>query len=694
MSRYIGILDTVTQWLIVLVFALTPLFFLPITADFYDTNKWMLLVVSSLVVLVLWAIRTALSQEVTVTLSPSVAGLAGLVVAALLSLVFASANKVEALLSPFGLVTFSSLLLIFLLGRVAPMSRAKMYLTRLLPLAGGLVSLVAIYEFFGLGKIVFSRIPFLADPLWTPIGSSAGLIMFLLLVLPLILNEFFMALRKKDDINIGVSAVTGSLILVGLVLTIIKFAPTVSQTVLPIQDGWAIALEVLKNPKRAFVGAGAENFIAAFTLGRPLTMNASSLWNTRFNVNASLFLHIMSTLGLLGGAAFVVFLSSLLSPIRLGLATSGYERRLAGLYTSLIFGLLALALLPPSFTILVTVGALLLLTGADAPVTRLSWRIPSSVNWLGVGIALVIGLLVIASLATIGRTYQGELVYYQSLQALAQNKGTDTYNLQIKANTINPWITQFHLNFSQTNLALANAMAAQASAPRDGTAATVSEADRQTISSLIQQAIREAKITVDRAPENILAWENLARTYQALTGVAQGADQWAIASYQRAIELDPTNPALRVSLGGLYQQQGDLEGAVGQFVLAVGLKPDWANAHYNLANAYRARKDILKTARELQLTLNNLPSTATADRDRVSAELDQTKKTMKPEELAVFEGRPQVSGATSNQPSLLTRPDETNPPLIQPKLELPEVSSPPAVPTSSIESSPTPLQLK
>ena len=91
---------------------------------------------------------------------------------------------------------------------------------------------------------------------------------------------------------------------------------------------------------------------------------------------------------------------------------------------------------------------------------------------------------------------------------------------------------------------------------------------------------------------NILAWENLARIYSQLVGVAQGADSWATAGYNQAIQLDPTNPLLYLELGSVYIQTKNYTNAITEFSHAVALKPDYANAYYNLANAYKLNNDI------------------------------------------------------------------------------------------------------
>jgi hypothetical protein len=71
-------------------------------------------------------------------------------------------------------------------------------------------------------------------------------------------------------------------------------------------------LEILKNPKQAIFGVGADNFLYAFAIGRPASLNMTPIWSTRFTTNTNLFFHIITIYGLLGGGAFVYFAKTFL----------------------------------------------------------------------------------------------------------------------------------------------------------------------------------------------------------------------------------------------------------------------------------------------------------------------------------------------------------------------------------------------
>ena len=62
--------------------------------------------------------------------------------------------------------------------------------------------------------------------------------------------------------------------------------------------------------------------------------------------------------------------------------------------------------------------------------------------------------------------------------------------------------------------------------------------------------------------------------------------------HQHGILLDPVNPQLRLALGGVYFSLKQFPNAATFFSQAVTLKPDWANARYNLAWALFQNRDF------------------------------------------------------------------------------------------------------
>ena len=145
---------------------------------------------------------------------------------------------------------------------------------------------------------------------------------------------------------------------------------------------------------------------------------------------------------------------------------------------------------------------------------------------------------------------------------------------------------------AQTNFALANALAAQKGPKSAEDKGTLTDQDRQTIQQLLSQSVNEARASIALSPRSARNWEVLASIYRNIAGVAQNALVFSLDSYGRAIQRDPLNPALRVNVGGIYYSIKNYDLAIRFFSDAANLKPDYANAYFNLSIALRDKGDV------------------------------------------------------------------------------------------------------
>ena len=172
---------------------------------------------------------------------------------------------------------------------------------------------------------------------------------------------------------------------------------------------------------------------------------------------------------------------------------------------------------------------------------------------------------------------RSDITFQRSLVAASANNGGLTYQLQREAISTFPYRDAYYRVFSQTNLALANNLAA---AQPQG--ASPSAETQQTILTLIQQSINSGRSAVTLSPLTSMNWNNLSSIYRSLIGFGENADQFSVLTNQQAIALDPNNPQQYINLGGIYYQLGQWEEAQRNFQVAINLKPDYSNAYYNL----------------------------------------------------------------------------------------------------------------
>jgi len=262
-----------------------------------------------------------------------------------------------------------------------------------------------------------------------------------------------------------------------------------------------------------------------------------------------------------------------------------------------------------------------------------------------------------------------------SLNQAKRNNGQTIYNLQRQALIDFPYRSDYYRIFSQVNLALANSLAS--SVPQGSNAPTSMQ---QTITQLLQQSIANGRTAIALAPMTSVNWENLSQVYRSLIGVGQNAGQFAVATLNQAILLDPQNPILRVELGGVYFQLQQYDAAQTQFQAAISLKPDFANAYYNLGHALEAKGDLRNAVSAYQASQSL--TTNPDDKKRLDAEMEVILKKIGTEVKPG--GNPTTLSPSENQPPL-----EVNSPTTQIPAQKQEVkiSPPPATqPTATPKS--------
>ncbi|MFZ2664483.1 MAG: tetratricopeptide repeat protein, partial [Patescibacteria group bacterium] len=404
----------------------------------------------------------------------------------------------------------------------------------------------------------------------------------------------------------------------------------VSESLLPAKESWYIATSTIQD--YPILATGPSTFHLNYTRYKPLSTNNTDLWDKKFDKPYNELFNIIGTIGIVGTVATLIFASKVLKFSYSSKQIKG-DNGLANVASALTVVIMISYLFTYAsvLSVFLLFFFLSILIGAHAvgenqtkyvkPLVIESTNLSSIATDNGSVIAsqytkyvlcvpvfLVAGYLGFISF----KNYAGEYFMRRSIAAIIKNDSNGTYNFQRLAIKYNPNRDTYYDSFARTNISLASALASKQS---------LTDADKQTIQTLVTQAIKNTRLATEVVgPLNVSNWETRALIYKNLINVAQNASDWAINSYNTAIQLDPTNPKLRLDLGGIYFAKGDFLSAANQFRQATSLKQDYANAHYNFALALVKLKEYDQAKKEFDIAKLLVPQNS-EDRKLIEKEI-------------------------------------------------------------------------
>ena len=674
-------LENASLFLLGLLLLIFPFFLLTLTTDAFVLPKQILLGTVVLIILVLFGIKSLARGQVVLRRTPFDLPILLFTLSLLASSAFA-VNRADALISfvPF----LFSVLAFFAIVNTAKDKNSALLLATSLLTGAGIVSILSLLSFLKIYVLPFSFAKFQT---FNPFGSLLDQALYLLFVLPLAVYLAWPLISKgkpEDPANVtyldseGLEkkgnpipfAVGAVIIIVGLLISSYLLFKTPGQNggllVLPFETGFqtsfaAISQDTGRVLQGFFLGSGFGTYITDFTrFKQPVFNQNPNLWALTFFRSSSLILELLATAGVLGVLSFI-FLIYKIFKVR---------------YVLILFlvPIIASFLLPFSFSVLalffILLGILCVLVGTSAKgeahgfydveiqLVALQKGLiafdPSPGKHKKSVLPIIIGTLILILIGLIGyfggKYVVSDTLFQESLIAASANNGSLTYQKQASAIQIFPYRDAYYRIFSQTNLALANSLAAQQPASSSPSAQT-----QQTIFTLIQQSINAGRAAVTYAPQTMLNWQNLASIYRSLIGFGQNADNFSILASQQAITLDPNNPQEYINLGGIYYQLGQWDNAIRQFQIAAALKPDLANAYYNLGHALQEKGNLADAMTQYE-TVGRLVVNDKPNFDKILKEIEDLKKRIA--------GSPTATGPapSSEQPLGISSPQSQLPP--------------------------------
>lgn len=645
MLKILTFLEKIERFILVLALLTVPVIFSPRILYSFETPKLLVLELAVLLIIFFCLIKILIQGSLTFSFSNLDIPVLLLTISYPLFAILKTPNKTEAFFLPGTAALILTAGLIFFLANSLFSARKKV-LTGAIFISGVLASLVSLLATSG----ALAKIPllpaYLKSTAFTTFGGKLPESIFLIATLPL---GIAFLLEEKQAIKKVFWGVCLAFVGLNIALAIYKMLPgrTAFPTLLPLATSWSVAVDALKDSP--LVGVGPGNYLTAFNRFRPLSYNLTNLWAFKFNTSGSLFLTALTETGLIGFAVLLFVLFRLYKAFKKD-----------AVFVSL--GLLALSfILFPFYATSLFAFFTLLATGATKKESVVNLKMPNEspvAARIPAILVAVVGLAVIGAAGFfIAKSVFAEYKFSQAVEAIANNNGRGAFENISQAIRLNRNVDRYRVTLAQLDIAAASSIARK----KD-----LTDQDKTNITQLIQQAIQEGKNTVFLNPQRAGNWENLANIYRSIMPFAQGADNFAIQTLGQAVALDPINPNLRISLGGVYFALGRYDDAASSFQLATLAKPDLANAHYNLAAAFREKGETQKAIDELNKTLALVQKDST-DYKTVTGEISDLEKKLPPK-------------PTGEQTGSLTAPKPAEKPVVKPPLKLPEEATPPTTP--------------
>ena len=331
---------------------------------------------------------------------------------------------------------------------------------------------------------------------------------------------------------------------------------------------WNINWQGLK--EHPVLGAGLGNFSYVFSKFRPQSLLQTNLWQIRFDRAGSHIAEILGSGGILGILSYGFMLGMFLLISWMILKLNPKSK----IQISLLFGFLALLIAQFVFyqnTVLAFSFWLFLGLGV------VSWQKPLKEKTysfkefpeIGLVFSTLFWVILIGFLALYffgAKFYLADTHYRKYLMNPSQN----LEELE-KAVRLADSRTVYHIALARAYLQKFNEETAKL------------QPSQQIMTNLVALAVQQGNRAVQISPNRAAARETQGVVYREIQVMAQGALEWGIKSFEKAIALEPQNPVLLAELGKLKVIEGKSEEGKELFERALAIREDYFGAVLQMA---------------------------------------------------------------------------------------------------------------
>jgi len=679
------IMDWIITGAIYLLTFLVPLFFLPNVPSVLELNKQALLVLLGGIAFLTWIGKLAWEGRIRIKKNFLLVPVLLFLLILALSTAF-SVYRDQSMWGALGteslsLVTIISLIAIFLVINNNFNSRDKINNLILILISSSFIaSIYAILQIFG--KFIFKN-SILAQSSFNTVGSVYAFSIFIGAVL--ILTAAAMLERKPFGIKIFLAIcslmfvfalisinfrtslimfLVGMAILLGLaiitsgseeknktlvipmvILTLVLLSTLIGKTgsvmrvQLPVEVGLSqsASFDVTKSAwkERALLGSGLSNYDLDYLKGKPAEINSTNFWSVKFNEAASRFFTLATSIGILGAAAFLFLIGSMLFYLFSSLVKI-FGRKDRGVYTLVgvtaawVYLTLAFFLYPSNITVdfswwllttvFITLSAIVFEKKEEIISETSSPRLSLILSF--VFVVIIVGFISLIFLE--GQKYAAAVAYNKVLTSDAE--GAKIEELVDKLNRVvnlDPARDLYHRNLSIALFAFLNQKVSEKGIQN------LSEDDRANISNLYFAAEDQIRTAVNLNPQNPDNLIQLAQINQNVIGSKDGAEQEALDNYKASLKVSPRDPSIYYQIGQIYLVMADIENTKNasqqkpgeQVKLSDKAKENIALARQNFEKAVEFKNNYIPAQFMIAVCMERLGET-----EKAIAQLEESQK--------------------------------------------------------------------
>jgi len=347
-----------------------------------------------------------------------------------------------------------------------------------------------------------------------------------------------------------------------------------NEVILSQSQSWVISSKTLiDSPKNIFLGSGPGTFSLDFSKFKSADFNMTDIWQYTLDRAGNSFAEILATTGILGLLSYLGLIGFFLMISYRFFKEKSQVQEIKRYFPffAVLVGLLAGQFVYYQNTVLSFIFWFILALSVlslqkEFKESKYSFReSPEKGLFFGVATIVVIaGFLGLYFFAT--RFYLADAAYLKALVS------TDVKNSE-KAVSLNPYRAQYKILLSRFYLSQSLSGLAELEKPTD-------QQDAQKIqdgAAKATKAIDLARIATEIYENNVAVWENRALLYREFQGFISGSSDWAVTSFKKAIDLEPTNPFFHTELGKLLLESNKEE-AKKEFEKALKLKSNYSDA--------------------------------------------------------------------------------------------------------------------